>query len=315
MADARIYIHAATALGPGGVHAPGQRVALARDLETDLRPLVKQVLGQPLRQGSHFAELAALGAKLCVGQLAASPPADTALYFGTGLGQVRKTETLLDQVLPPGTGMVAPFDFINASPNMGAFYAAAALGLGARNLTVAQDELSFERALDLALSDLRHAATPAALVGGADENFFPRADYLRRLPLRDDEIMGEGCGWLFLDPNPKDAQAELLGVERYRADDSWLDAAASRIAAWGDGPLWLLPGFRLGDAEVNALRQRLPTLGVRHYLPYCGVYPTAAAFGIAMCLESAGAAPGCYVHLNRNADDEVMLVALRAGKT
>jgi hypothetical protein len=311
MAEARLYVHAATALGAGGSHALERRVLLTQDPETDLRPLVKQVLGQPLRQGSHFAELAAIGARLCVGQLRVVPPPDTALYFGSGLGQVRKSEILLDQVLPPGTGVVAPFDFINASPNMGAFYAAAALGLGARNLTVAQDELSFERALALAVSDLRHAAAPAALVGGADENFFPRADYLRRLSLRDDEIMGEGSGWLFLDRHPAGARAELLGVESCRADDSWLEAVACRIAAWGDEPLWLLPGFRLSDAERRALRARVPTLAVRPYLGYCGVYPTAAAFGIAQCLETAGAPPGVYVHLNRNAGSDVMLVALR----
>ena len=314
MAEAPIYIHAAVALGPGAVPAGEQRQVLVHDLETDLRPLVRQVLGQALRQGSHFVELAAVGAKLCLGQVGKPAPADTALYFGTGLGQVRKTESLLDQVLPPGSGFAAPFDFINASPNMAAFHAAAAVGLSARNLTVAQDELSFERALDLAISDLRRGVTPAALVGGADENFFPRADYLRRLALHDDEIMGEGSGWLFLDRDANRARGELLCVERYGAGQSWLDAVGRRIAAWGEASIRLVPGFRLSVAEIAALREVLPGLLVVPYLPYCGVYPTAAAFGIAMCLESASVQRGLYVHLNRNAQDEAMLVALRVLK-
>lgn len=311
MANSPIYIHAAVALGPGGVHGSPQRQALTRDPDTDLRALVKQVLGQPLRQGSHFIELAAIGARLCVGQLAESPPADSGVYFGTGLGQVRKTETLLDQILPPGTGFAAPFDFINASPNMGAFHAAAALGLSARNLTVAQDELSFERALELALSDLRAGALPAAFVGGADENFFPRADYLRRLPLREDQVMGEGSGWLYLDHNPRDARAELLGVELFHRNDGWLDSIGRHIASLAAAPLWLMPGFRLEDGDVAALRQYVPALGIRHYLPYSGAYPTAVAFGIADCLETADVATGLYFHLNTNSGGEAMLVSFR----
>jgi len=311
MDEARVYIHAAAAIGPGGVLTPGQRQVQAQDIDADLRPIVKQLLGQSLRQASHFVELATIGAKMCIQRMHERPPAATALYFGTGLGPIRKTESLLDQILPPGNGFAAPFDFINASPNMGAFHAAAAVGLSARNFTVAQDELSFERALDLAISDLRNGSTPAALVGGADENFFPRADYLRRLPLDDNEIMGEGGGWLYLDCQARKARGELLAVETFTVAGPWLDAVADRLSEWPGEPIWLLPGFRLGESEVVALRERLPTLGIQRYLPYCGAFPTAAAFGIAMCLENENTPPGLYVHLGRNRFKNAILVVLR----
>jgi len=311
MTEARVYIHAAAAIGPGGTLTPGQRQVQAQDVDADLRPLVKQLLGKSLRQASHFVELATIGAKACIQRLSEPPPAATGLYFGTGLGPIRKTEALLDQILPPGNGFVAPFDFINASPNMGAFHAAAAVGLSARNFTVAQDELSFERALGLAISDLRISATPAALVGGADENFFPRADYLRRLPLDDDEVMGEGGGWLYLDHHARKARGELLAVETFAVQGSWLDAVADRLSKWPGEPIRLMPGFRLEESEIAALRERVPALGVVPYLPYCGAFPTAAAFGIAACLEAKNTPPGIHVHLNRNRFKDAILVALR----
>ena len=117
-----VYIHAAAALGPRGDYAAPQRTPLRTDpAPLELKELTRSVVGQPLRQASHFVELAVIGAQLCLQRLRLPSPAITAVYLGTGLAEVNKTTALFNQVLPPGLGLASPFDFINASNNMAAF--------------------------------------------------------------------------------------------------------------------------------------------------------------------------------------------------
>lgn len=308
----RVFVHAAAALGPLGDHAAGQRRALVEDPPSlTLRELARAVLGQTLRQGSHFIELATIGARVCLDRLAQPPPANTAVYLGTGLGEVRKTRAVFEQLLPSGPGLVSPFDFINAANNMAAFHVARLSGFVGRNLTVSRESLSFEWALRLAFDDLRHGAVPAALAGGVDESFHPRENHVRYFPLRDDQRMGQGSGWLYLSAEAAQARGELLWVEEAASgEDEWLragvDLLASRIGA---EVVHLLPGYRVSPGEAAVLAERLVNARVENYLDYCGCFPTAAAFGIAQAFERA---PGLYVHINRGEDDRVMLVGLRA---
>lgn len=312
MAERRVYIHAAAALGPLGDHAAGQRRVLSEDPPPlALRELARAVLGRALRQGSHFIELAAIGARLCLERLARPPPADTAVYLGTGLGEVRKTYAVFEQLMPGGPGLISPVDFINAANNMAAFHVARLSGFEGRNLTVSCEGLSAEWALRLACDDLRHGAVPAALVGGVDESFHPRANHMRYFPLRADQRMGQGSGWLYLSPEVDNARGELLWVEELTAgEDDWVQKAiAFLLARIGTEKPQLLPGYRLSPQELAALASGLGKARVENYLEYCGCFPTAASFGLAQAFERAA---GLYVHVNRDEDGRrLMLVGLR----
>jgi hypothetical protein len=290
----RVFIHAAACV-PSSASVP-----LTQDPVNDLGPLAKQVLGQRLRQASHFIELATIGARLCLNQAGATAP-DMAVYVGTALGEVRKTDALFHQVFPPGAGMAAPFDFINATANMAAFYVARLAGTSARNLTVTQGRWSFEAALQLALADLRAGAVASALVGGVDENCFPRASYLRRWPLRDDEIMGEGSAWLYLSTVAQGALAELLSVQR-------LDALDARVT----GIDHVVCGAQLDATDRRALAQFNAGARLHDYIAYCGNYPTAAGFGIARQFEPQPSG-GRWAHVNRDADGSVLQVVWQVG--
>jgi hypothetical protein len=313
MTSARVYVLAAAALGPGGACTSAERRRLDADPRTELRDLAKKVLGQPLRQASHFVELAAIGSRLCLNRLAAAPSPETGVYLGTGLGEVRKTEALFEQVMPPGSGIASPFDFINATANMGAFYVARGAGLLTRNLTVTQGVFSFERALALACDDLRAGTVAQALVGGVDENHFPRTEHLRRLPLRDDQIMGEGSGWLFLSNAPDGARAEIVAVETLPGVSADTGEWAARVASVTDakpGPAMLLPGHGLSAAQRDALARALGGASCRDYIEECGCYPTAAAYGIGATFDAAPIT-GLGVHVNLDDRGATAVVVIR----
>lgn len=307
MSDSRVYVHAAAALGPHGDSVRAERRILSEDPPPlELRELVKRVVGAPLRQASHLVELAAIGSQLCLQRLAVPAPENSAVYLGTGLAEVRKTYALFNQVLPPGPGMASPFDFINAANNMAAFYVARLAGFRARNLTVTQEEFSFEWALKLAHDDLCAGGLRQALVGGVDENSQPRAHHLRRIVLRDDQVMGEGAGFLYLSVEAQGARAELLGVRRFTPD-----MVSAMVRAWRrpDDAVVLLPGFRLTAGETAAFAAALPAARVHDYLTHCGCFHTAAAFGLAALFDDPR--PGLYLHLNRDAGGRGMLIGLR----
>lgn len=316
-ADRPAYLHAAVAVGAQMDYLPEQRRLLRADPPAaELKELTRRVTGQSLRQASHFVELAAIGSQLCLQRLRKPMSSDTAVYLGTGLAEVRKTRALFAQVMPPGPGCASPFDFINSANNMAAFYVAKLAGITGRNLTVMAEEFSFEQALMLAASDLCSQECGAVLVGGVDENSYPRDQHLRHIELRDSEIMGEGSSWLYLTREREGALGELLTVEALPAlpiHTSWVDAMATHL-----DPLLgrsiaarLLPGFRLAQEDVAALAGRFPTLEPERYLEYCGSFFSAAAFGIATAFEGNCASPRLFLHVNRDAAGATMIVALR----
>ncbi len=305
----RIYVHAAAGFVPHGVD---RLQSLTADPDVDLRALARRVLGQNLRQASHFVELAAIGARLCFDRLPTPPAPDMAVYVGTALGEIRRTDSLSRQMLPPGPGIATPFDFINASANMAAFYVARLAGVSARNLTVTQGVFSFETALQLAISDLGAGAVTAALVGGVDENCFPRPQYLHRWPLRDDEFMGEGSAWLYLSTQPDAAIAELLWAQSLVAIPQqdlslWTQTLEKVLVMPADATFTFVGGIGVTTSERAALMQRFPQAQWSSYVDYCGSYPTAAAYGVASTVARS-LAPGQWVHVNRDADGATMVI-------
>ena len=303
-----VYIHAAAALGPHGDITRLERRTLSGDPPPlELKERVKEIVGVSLRQASHLVELAAIGSQLCVQRLPTPAPEDTAVYLGTGLAEVRKNEAVFKQVMPPGPGMASPFDFINAANNMAAFYTAKLGNFRARNLTVTQEEFSFEWALKLAYQDLCDGNVDRALAGGVDENSHPRARHLRRMQLRDDQVMGEGAGFLYLSCDTTGARAELLGVERYKPE-----TLIERLHAWRrpNEALVLLPGFRLEAREIQALLAALPNAQVLDYLAWCGCFHTAAAFGLAGLFDQTQP-PALYIHINHDAGGRGMSIGVR----
>ena len=314
MARPRVYIHAIAALGPHGDLMPAERRPLAADPPPlVLKELVKSVVGVPLRQASHFVELATIGSQLCLKRLPQPAPENTAVYLGSGFAEMRKNEEVFRQVMPPGPGMASPFDFINTANNMAAFYTARLANLNARNLTITQEEFSFEWALHLAMNDLRAGEYHQALAGGVDENIYPRDQHLRRIALRDDQFIGEGSGWLFLGLHAAGARGELLGVQHDNTGAGLVAFCAGTVANLRQAhePLWLLPGFRLESHERTALQSALPGALLHDYVVNSGAWPTAAAFGIGSALEDDRVTPGLIVHVNHNEHGHCMVVVLR----
>ena len=312
-----IYILSAATLGPGQDTAYADRRSLTEDaMPLDLQALLKTFTEQDLRRAGHFTELAVAGSQLCISRLKQPLNQDTAVYFSTGLGEVQKTVALFQQVMDEDTGLVSPYSFVNSVSSTAGFYVAKAAGLKSRNLTVCQEEFSFEAAFKLAQTDLENNEVDFAMVGGADECSHPRAEHMHRIQLEDSQPMGEGSGWLCLGKTSRHAIGEVLMVREITGDTpaAWLTAVEGILSPWlkKGHKTYLLPGFRLEEANINNLLNRLPEMELKDYLDYCGCFHTAAAFGLASVFDEKRKEPALYFHINRNTYGRTMIVGVYA---
>ena len=315
----RVYINAACAIGPSGDSSMDERNVLSSDpLQADLYDKVKALTGLEMRRAGHFTELAILGSQLALRRLGARMGAGAPLYFGTGLGEVHETVALFEQVMTGGAGSTSPYGFVNSVSNTTAFHVAKTSGLTSANITVSQEELSFEWALRLGAGDIIDGRASQALVGGVDELSHPRSEHIKRLPLKDGEVMGEGSGWLCLGAEGRNALGEVVGVAEFAADhedvDAWSFMVAEAAAEWllADQPVFLLPGLRLSAAHIEAVLRRLKGIQVRDYLCLCGRFHTAAAFGIAAIFDSRYAEDTLFIHVSADTGGRTMLVGVKA---
>lgn len=318
-AERRVYINAAAAVGPfGDSHQAERRVLNCDPAQIDLYDKVKSLTGKEMRRAGHFTELAIFGSQLAIKRNGARIMPDAPLYFGTGLGEVSETVALFQQVMEGGAGATSPYGFVNSVSNTTAFHVAKTSGLASANITVSQEELSFEMALEFAASDIMDGRATEALAGGVDEFGHPRVDHLKRLPLKDGEFMGEGSGWLCLGSDGSHALGEVVGVIGLAATcedvEAWSRAVVEAAAPWVAvaSKVFLMPGLRLSVGQSKAILKRLHGAEVFDYLALCGRFHTAAAFGIAGVFDSRYAQDTLFIHISANTEGRTMLVGVKA---
>lgn len=161
----------------------------------ELKALVTEAIGEPVRRIGRFIQLALIGAGRCVG--AHALPADTAVYLSSGRGDLEVTLDVMEQLFRHGQPP-KPLTFINSVSNSACFYIARQFGLTGPSSFVCNRYFGFESALQLALDDLAAGAVRSALVGSVDVVVAPLADHRRRLALDPGAPLAEGSHWLWL---------------------------------------------------------------------------------------------------------------------
>lgn len=162
---------------------------------TDLKPILKADLGQPVRRIGRFISLALIGAARCLA--GKTPPPETAVYFTTGSGDFEVTVEVMEHLFRDGFPP-KPLSFINTVSNAACFYVAKSFGFSGRSTCVGNRAFGFETALQLALLDLKTGAVASALIGSADIVLEPIPTHRQRLGQAAGAPIGEGAHWLWL---------------------------------------------------------------------------------------------------------------------
>jgi len=312
----KIYIHSAAALGPQGDLRAEERKALAGDaVAADLSEKMSHFKGPELRRIAHFSELPIVASSEALNRLGRDWQKSSALYLGTGLGESQGTIGLFKEIMEEQKEFVSPYGFVNSVNNTAAFFIAKILGIESSNITISQEELSFEWALKLAVNDLKNGLCKGALAGGADELCHPRSNHEKRIKLRPKDHMGEGSGWLYLEKEKEGALGEVVDVVTFPpSQGQWQEWVARAVNPWAgeNEAIVILPGFRMDEEEVKKLATLIPHSAVENYLQYCGSFHTAAAFGVASIFDKKNDKEMLYIHINRDASDRIMAVSVRS---
>ncbi len=133
----------------------------------------KARFGRRFRRVGPYVKLSQLGAVACTEGLddaarAQMGPGPLGIFLGSGLGNTRDVSTLGHAIFSLERSRCSPMMFAGCVGNTAAFYVATALGADGPNVTVSQEEVSFEAALQAAMLRVRAGVIPRALVGGVD---------------------------------------------------------------------------------------------------------------------------------------------------
>jgi hypothetical protein len=189
---------------------------------TDLKPLVADAVGAPVRRIGRFIQLALIGAGRCARTMQIER--DAAVYLGSGRGDLEVTIEVMQSLLRDGHAP-KPLSFINTVSNAACYYVAQSLKLMSRSSFVCNRYFAFETMLQLAALDLAGGGVRSALVGTVDVVVPPLAGHRIRLGLSADTEVADATHWLELR-----SEATTAPLGRLLAVESFVDRAA--LNAW-----------------------------------------------------------------------------------
>jgi hypothetical protein len=192
------------------VRAHGDYCELIGDTLPDLKDLVAESVGQPIRRISRFMQLALIGACRCARGLPL--PRETAVYLASSGGDLEISVDVLNHMFREGQSP-KPLSFVNTVSNSAAFYVAKCLGLQSRSTFVSSRYTAFESALLLALTDFRLGIADSALIGCVESAALPLTTHRERIEVDATAPVAEASHWIWVTrESSSDALARIVDV-------------------------------------------------------------------------------------------------------
>ena len=285
------------------IHAYSSFICDPLDDIEGLKAELKQYTDFFFRRVNKFIMLSLLGVHRCIH--GKEIDRNIAVYLATENGNLGDTENVLRQMYDENS-FPKPFNFINTMSNTASFYVAQSLKTLGRSITVSSKNVSFERALELAMVDFQKGHITEALVGGVDEAVISRDHFAAKYdPLYNAVKLVEGSSWVYLKAEKTGALGEISGVKTFNAED---DAFAWALSAAGSPPV-LAFGILMTPEEKARWKNECPAAEELDYIGTCGFYDTAASFAVCKFMES-GKQP-TLVHVNRNIQGQYVVLISR----
>jgi hypothetical protein len=276
------------------IHATGDYYARCDEtISVDLKQLVAEAIGQPVRRIGRFIQLALVGAGRCA--KAANLDNNAAVYLGSGRGDLEITIEVMQALLRDGHAP-KPLSFINTVSNAACYYIAQNLKLMGRSSFVCNRYFAFETVLQLAALDLRTGAVSAALIGAVDVVVPPLNQHRTRLGLATDAAVADASHWLCLRSTSEGAIGRLLAAENF-ADrgtlDTWLQSQTLSACLLSGGQF-------LTNDELQPLAQQASLNDRFEYRNDRAYYDCQSGAAISKFLSDTSLAGRQLLHINRD---------------
>jgi hypothetical protein len=276
----------------------------------ELKDLVVDAVGQPMRRISRFIQLALIGAGRCT--RGTQLPKDTAVYLASGRGDLEITIDVMTHVFRDGQAP-KPLSFVNTVSNSAAFYVAKSLQLESRSAFVSSRYLAFEDALQLALIDFQLGVTNSALIGAVDNTVLPLDAHRERLELDVNTPLADGSHWLwFTRAADEKSLCSIVDVSSARDRDRLLQWIA--LQSLDKTTTLLCSGQYLTARDFAEIQKATAIENTFDYRQSRGYYASQSAAAIA---AFAASDTKCQTLLHLNSDSlgrySAMLVKRSAG--
>lgn len=134
--------------------------------DKEYKNLLKPLTSMDLRRVSKFNLLSLYGSLSCLREVDFSKK--LSIYVATSSACIDETYKVLSEL--KNNTPIMPFDFLNINTNNTGFHISKALNLDALSYTISTNELSFERALEIAYNDFKNGMQSSFLVGSVESS-------------------------------------------------------------------------------------------------------------------------------------------------
>ena len=230
-----------------------------------------------------------------------------AVFLATENGNLGDTENVLHQMYRENS-FPKPFNFINTMSNTASFYVAQSLKSLGRSITVSSKNVSFERALGLAMVDFKLGQIKEALVGGVDEAVISREYFVKKYDQSYHDIkLVEGSSWLYCTADSAGALGKVDDVRTFRDRDEAIEWTRNNAGTGATIAFGILMTPQEKEIWINACTpvEELDYIGMN------GFYDTAAAYAVSAFFATCNRKT--LVHINRNTQGQYVIILCSRG--
>lgn len=282
------------------VHATAPYVCSPEVEIDELKAELKNYTDFFFRRVNKFIMLSLMGVHRCVHGKSIDP--HTAVFLATENGNLGDTETVLHQLYRENS-FPKPFNFINTMSNTASFYVAQSLKTLGRSITVSSKNVSFERALELAMTDFELGHIREALVGGVDEAVFSREYFSKKYDASfHDARLVEGSSWLYCTADNSGALGMIQDIRTFNSQTEAVEWITKTVG----GRFTIAFGILITPQDREIWKNACSPDEELDYIRTMGFYDTAASYAI--CSFIAGGDEGTLVHVNRNTRGQYVII-------
>lgn len=174
------------------------------------RDQIKNISNMNLRRNSKFNIMSIYAALKTLENI--SYEKNLSIYLASEYGCMEDLVKVLEQINDENS-MLMPFNFLNVNTNNTGFLIAQALNTIGNNINITSEDLSFEKAFELAYFDYQIKKVDEILIGGVDESVNAISNHNSIIHNLENAISKDGSAWLYLNDKKDDSIAKIESFE------------------------------------------------------------------------------------------------------
>jgi len=178
----------------------------------EYRKDLKELSSVNLRRNSKFNVMAVYGVlKLLKAQ---DYSKDLNIYIASEYGCIEDVNDVLEQINHESS-IVMPFSFLNINTNNTGYYISQELETIGNNINITAEDVSFEKALELAYFDFKYNNIEEIIIGAIDESLENTPNHNSIIHNLEKKETHDGNSWFYLNNKKENSMAEIKYFKQF----------------------------------------------------------------------------------------------------